>query len=294
MRGTIPPLHTRCERRQRLCEPALPLPNKLLFLLRLRYNLRIKGERALGHIQYLKRYYKGRPKGKTQRRPISIFTIVLLMIGYFFWQYMLLTTSWGANCAFAVYWLHGWFNHVAPMQLFALSFALALLLWLIRLRAFWGALNPIETALQGVFILGFMVSLGFVKAMVLPYGTPSFAQASYLADKIAPQQLRLEEEKESLSLALKQPWPFDFPPPPPNPDWTEWMAGYNPPLREIFTEQNSPSVAEYNEAQQCARRYHARLEEYRRAIDAYQAWRKQYGSRVHGKDIYEERAPTYQ
>ncbi len=233
----------------------------------------------MGRVRILSRYQERKSREAKRRFPISPFTIVLLALGFFFWKYFLITTTYAANCELAVYWISGWFGFVSPLQLYGLSFALALVIWCIRLFSFWRELNFFETLLQGVFILGFLVSLGFVKAMILPYATPSYAQATYIAKRIAPQQLRLEEEKENLA-PNSNPWPYDFPPPPPYPDRWSWTMGYNPDLREIFTSKNSPTFGEYSQVKECAARYRARIEDRERALAEYKAWVKKYSWRL--------------
>lgn len=202
---------------------------------------------------------------------ISFFTILLLCLGFFFWFYFLFSVSHGVSCMVAAHWVLGWFDYGSPMQFLALLFFLSFVIWLIRLYTGLGKDGLIETSLQGILILGFAMSLGFLKALIIPFGTPSYEQARQLAEIISPIDVRLVEEPSKIRQA-PSPWPYDFPPPPPGPDLRDWLEGYNPDFSDFFSSKNSPILGEYDEMLQCTVRYQARKKDYARVVAEYQAW----------------------
>jgi len=208
--------------------------------------------------------------------PISIFSIVLFTLAILINIYHLHTRQF-PNCEFAVNWIGGWFTFSSPFQLFAVSFFLALIIWLVRVFAFWRECNIIETLAQGIFILGFAFYLAILHSMLFPYSPPTHDQITSIADKVSPLRLTLEYENTNQS---RPPWPYNFPPPPRRPDWTSWFAGYNPSLNEIFLNPYSPTPQEYNNLYQCAVRYRQRAQDQERGTEEYFKWYNEYGNQV--------------
>lgn len=205
------------------------------------------------------------------------------MLAFFFWLYFLVTVALSPYCEFAANWLVGWFDRRSPLQLFTLAFLLAFFIWLVRVVSYRREINAIETALQGALIVWCLVSLGFVKAMLLPFAPPSYQQMETVARFLSPQDTRLNEAEDLFSFGEAPPWPYEFPKPPAYPSWISWFDDYNPPLEEIFTSTNSPTYREYKLMLQCAARYRAREREYADAVKAYDAWYKDYSWRVDPK-----------
>lgn len=220
----------------------------------------------------------------SQRRiAISNFSIVLLILGFFFWSYYLLTVIQSSNCEFAANWISGWFDFGSPLQLFAISFSLSLVIWVFNVVTRSRENNVVESIVQGIFIAAFFISLGFVKAIVLPHSIPNFRQAMIVAEFVNPSIVQLEEEVDTIPPVNRPPWPYDFPTPPSYPYWRSWLAGYNPDLGEIFTSTNAPTFWEYNQMIQCAARYKARVRDRERAIDEFDQWHESYGWQVESK-----------
>lgn len=245
----------------------------------------------MGRSTFVKRLRQRAARSGWQRYSPSSFSYVLAGLALLYWLYFLLTRSQLGQCSFASDWAAGWFSYGSPLQLFGLSFGAAFLLWVARLFTPGREYETAEATFQGIFIVGFLISVGFVKAMVFPYALPSFDQAQSVADYIFPFEHRFLYEEISISTeGIPTEWPYNFPPPPRYPNLREWIEGYDREPKQIFRSWQSPSAYEIDEMVRCSERFRARLADRQRAILAYGEWHKKYGWRVEPQYLH-YRAP---
>lgn len=226
---------------------------------------------------------RGHPHPSAHRRaafatPVDPFTIALLGFGLLAWI-VLLQTSFSAltACHFAELWLAGWFERRAPLQVLGLAVFMFAALYVVRLftTGIWTA-RRWEAVAQGVFIAFLALSLGALRAHVIPNGFPPDA---FYWSVWSPGPTLLNDHDRSLQPA----WPYDYPAPPPHPSSVDITTTYRLAQAEGGTELNpnraliagaAPTRAELAAISACRMRYQdaeAAMLEWERGFHAWLA-----------------------
>jgi hypothetical protein len=194
---------------------------------------------------------------------ISSFTIFLLGFTLCYRLLHVQAIVFFEPCRNAAIWLGGWFTFSAPLQWIGVAIALCAYVWVFRLAAF-SRLNRIETALQGVLILGLVVAFCAHKATLLPFGEPRHAQMSKLIMRDAHLYLVESDDLLRGRGPAAEEWPYEYPPPPQVEfeDHPRYYPKYNVSMAAIFKSRGSPLPSEMAALKTCYLEWDRALAQY--------------------------------
>ena len=219
-----------------------------------------------------RKWLRNRRVRRGERRfAISSFTIFLLGFTLCYRLLHAETLISYQECRNAAVWLEGWFTFSSPLQWIGVVIALCAYVWVFRLVAFSG-LNRIETALQGVLIIGLAVAFCAQKALLLPYGEPSRAQMAALIMRDTPYLRRAAPWRPERPGAKE--WPYDYPPPP-KVEFAEnprYDPRFNKSVAAIFKSRGSPLPSEMAALEQCYREWDRAQAQYRKDQETLNAY----------------------
>lgn len=231
-----------------------------------------------GRIAARRRGRLDRPRGSFLLAPMTLFLLGLTTVYILF---LLFSAIHLPYCRQALVWLEGWPQWRAPLQLFAAIIGLSLPVWL--MMAFFRGLRGgmTEFILQGLLIGAMGLTLFLWKAYLLPYGTPSFAEARRIADRIFlfpdPPSYGWRGKEDAAPLP---PWPYDVPPPPRLPPHPFGDPRINPSNLTFDPPLRAPVETEFARLRQCAANHDRAIEDYIAALERLRVWQRRYGRNI--------------
>ena len=183
---------------------------------------------------------------------ISSFTIFLLGFGLCYWMFNMFTTVTMVECEYAISWLHDWERFRSGIQLVGLTIVFCFCILVLRILIL-NNLNPIETAMQLVFIVALLGAFLAHKAFLFPFGMPGKAEMEWFSDNVLNRNYQLLEETTAIEPSPFLDWAYDYPRPPfeRQPERPSLNRDINLPLTKIFISEQSPTKSEFGALRAC-------------------------------------------
>ncbi|OFW98604.1 MAG: hypothetical protein A3E78_01775 [Alphaproteobacteria bacterium RIFCSPHIGHO2_12_FULL_63_12] len=185
-------------------------------------------------------------------------TALIIGLALVIWFAQVVPSTLYSECAYAAYWVSGWFSFTSLFQWTVVAIVAATVLWLVSFldreqRRSWG-----EKLAQGAVILALAFWAVAIKSFLFPFASPPLAHTTMVVNALFPTDVRLETELASL----------DGPDAPqrPNVEFENHPLSYpaiNRKTGEIFTSGFSPTGADMRRLEQC-------LAEQKRALAQYE------------------------
>lgn len=223
------------------------------------------------------RRLSGKPRYKIRRSGgPSPLTSVIIGFGVIIWFAQFVPTTIYSDCAYAAYWVTGWFEFKSLFQWAGLALGLIAVLWLAHLFIREVRRDTAEMIMQGVMIVALAVWFVSLKAYLFPFAYPGAAQYSAIVGALHRANPLLED-----SDLLLTRWPEGFPPP--EVEFERHPLFYpvvNKRMPEIFTSEYSPTGADYKRMQSCVAEQKRALVQYERDRQALRAYWREVDERL--------------
>lgn len=177
----------------------------------------------------------------------SPLTAVILGLGLIIWFAQFVPTTIYSDCEYADYWVSGWFAFSSLFQWTGVAITAAAALWLVSLLGRARRTALIEVLTQGAILFALTFWFVAIKSYLFPHAAPQLTQMTAVVNALFP-----------LPVIFDQGWTTI--PPPTMSDGVPAVEFTSDPMRdpainkrltEIFTNQYSPTGADFARLRAC-------------------------------------------